>query len=575
MTPSHVSRRAWLSAFLASPWAARAALAPRAAPRETAAHPRLYCTAAELPGLRARAGDAAYARLWQNLAESAAWCLGKTPRNAWIAPETDDPDYENLYDRFYAMMQDMAITEHLGFAHALLGEERYADAARAWTLACARAWRPDAEAEPDGGKAYAVMRLLKGTATGYDLVYDRLSTVERDEIRQMIAATAGNYVTRYFSDPTRSGPGFHTHHAIVEYASLGIAALAVLGEVPQAEAWLAEVARKFEADLLPRGLAADGAQVEGATFWASTMHYRLMFMDALRRVTGKDLFTPFRAQMNADLALASVAAEHRAGWDHAHQSVALSPSYGQLNYYAPALTGLAREYRDPALQWLASWDTTLGSLQQTRYITPNRKEQLLFEFGGYACLWHDPSLPADAAGAPRSFVFPSVMQAYARAGFAPGGLLAAVDKGGALVVHGGGAALLIFPPLAPESSAVPTLEETGDRARITWEEATASLAVELLRPGLLTLRWRGLTAEWISWGHHAPRLLDGILSWPGGTTLRALKGTIAAVRPYAYAPLHAVGNGKLRLHDPAPQRYPEVAFKPTPDGLLTLEIETR
>src|SRR5690606_33632933 len=102
-----------------------------------------------------------------------------------------------------------------------------------------------------------------------------------------------------------------------------IAALTLLNENPDAQKWLDATVGKFTTHLLPMGLAPDGAQVEGATFWASTMHYRIFFMDALRRVTGRDLFNEFASKMNADLALASIAAEKRDGWDKPHETVLL------------------------------------------------------------------------------------------------------------------------------------------------------------------------------------------------------------------------------------------------------------
>src|SRR5262249_15801712 len=153
-------------------------------------------------------------------------------------------------------------------------------------LASCRAWKREADNAPDGGKAYAVMRLLKGVAVAYDSVYEQFSDAEREEIRATLAAIAQKYYEGYFTTPTITGPRFHTHHAIVEWASLGVTALALLDEVPQAGQWLEVTVKKFEEHLLPTGLAPDGAQTEGATFWASTMQYRLFFMDALRRVTG-------------------------------------------------------------------------------------------------------------------------------------------------------------------------------------------------------------------------------------------------------------------------------------------------
>ncbi|MCC6154062.1 MAG: DUF4962 domain-containing protein, partial [Candidatus Hydrogenedentes bacterium] len=424
-------------------------------------HPRLFFTAFELQDLRNARTQGIRANIWHNIAESADWCLKKKPRAEWIAPIADDPVYENLYDRFYAMMMDMAITEHLAFAYALCGEVRYGDAAKAWTLGCCRAWRPDADAQPDGGKAYAVMRLLKGVAVGYDLAFDLFTEDERAEIRAMLSTTAANYFEKYFTTPAISGEGFHTHHAIVEWSSFGIAALTLLNENPDAQKWLDATVGKFTTHLLPMGLAPDGAQVEGATFWASTMHYRIFFMDALRRVTGRDLFNEFASKMNADLALASIAAEKRDGWDKPHETVLLSPSYGQLNYYAPVLLAMAREYKRPIYQYLARWDHTLGSIQETRYITPNRKEQLLFELGGYAYCWCDASVPAEAGDAPLAFSFPSVYQAYARESWQPGGIVAAVDRGGQVVICAGGATVLVASGLSSESKAVPTIANDG------------------------------------------------------------------------------------------------------------------
>ncbi|MBI3922763.1 MAG: DUF4962 domain-containing protein, partial [Armatimonadetes bacterium] len=312
--------------------------------RSVAGHPRLYFSSSDLPRLRKLHSQGVYRRLWKNLKESADWCLTKTPRKEWIAPIAPDPVYENLYDRFYAIMGDLAITEHLAFAYSLSGDKRYGEGARRWTLASCRAWKKEAEGAPDGSKAYAVTRMLKGVAVAYDVAFDCFSDEERQEIRDTLIAVGQKYYTGYFCTPSIASPGFHTHHAIVEWASFGVLALALLDEAPEASAWLDVTVRKFEEHLLPTGLAPDGAQVEGATFWASTMQYRLFFMDALRRVTGRDLFTPYAKQMNADLALASITAEKRSTeYNQNHETVILSPSYGQLDYYAPVLLYLARE----------------------------------------------------------------------------------------------------------------------------------------------------------------------------------------------------------------------------------------
>jgi len=155
-------------------------------------HPRLYCTAKEVARLR-QAHDDLHARIWSNLVQSADWCLTKTPRTNWIAPVSPDPIYENLYDLFYGIMGDMAIMEHLAFAYALSGKRDYGEAARKWVLNSCRVWQHEADGIPDSGKGYAVSRLLKGIAVGYDLAYDRFSDAERKEIRDTLTRIGGLY----------------------------------------------------------------------------------------------------------------------------------------------------------------------------------------------------------------------------------------------------------------------------------------------------------------------------------------------------------------------------------------------
>ncbi len=538
-------------------------------------HPRLYFTESEQTALRALREDGVHARIWANITESADWCLTKTPRTDWIAPIADDPVYENLYDRFYAMMMDMAITEHLAFAYALSGDERYGEATKAWALACCRAWRPDAAATPDGGKAYAVSRLLKGIAVAYDMAYDQFSETERAEIVAMLSETAGNYYSDYFNTPEKMGSAFHTHHAVVEFSSLGVVALALLDEVPEAADWLALTTKKFEEHLLPTGLAQDGAQVEGATFWASTMHYRLFFMDALRRVTGKDLYEPFSARMKSDLALASVATRKQPGWNEPNQSVLFSPPYGQLDYYAPVLLALAREYRNRTAQTLALWDRSLGQIQKTRYITPTRKEQLLFELGGYAYVWYDATVAPEPDDAPLSYHFPAVGEAYARADWEPDGLLVALKNTGELLIHAGGN--LVFQGSNPgsadgEEKLDIALANTGSTSVFTGANTESTLIeARLERPGRVHGRLSVSSDSWSFLSHDIPAVADNMLTWNSGVTLRLLKGAVLRVEPTGYRPPHVVGMGKLFLVDPQPIEYPVIHV--TPDsGVVAFEL---
>ncbi|MGD9496651.1 MAG: hypothetical protein AB7Y46_10135 [Armatimonadota bacterium] len=555
-----------LLAFLS---AAAGALAQEAPPLTE--HPRLYFTAAELAHLRALRASGQHARMWQNLAESADWCLAQEPRTEWIAPVAPDPVYLNLYDRFYAMMHDMAVMEHLAFAWAYSGEPRYFEGARRWTLACARVWSREAEGEPDASKAYAVMRLLKGLAVSYDLLCTHLPAAEREEVRDIMAGIAGKYYQWYLDNPGMAGPGQDKHHGSVEASSFGVAALALLGEVPEAGDWLELAVRKHTDYLLPEALTPSGTQEQTSNFWASTMQYRLFFLDALRRVTGRDLFAQFAAQMDGRMALAAVVGRKLPGHNEDNRSILFAPSYGQLDYWSPVLLYLAREYRRPIYQHLALWDQSLGALQRTRYVTEHG-EQLLFELGGYAYAWYDSTVAAQVEpDLPLSFAFADVGEAYARAGWEPGGLAVAVRQG-VVIIHAGGDAVVVDLTGQPGwTGEAMTLTDSGEAATIACAGSPASQTLELRRPGTAVLTRTGAgRMQW--WCHTLPEREGGTLTWPSGVVLRVVQGDIALVEPDGYLDEKVVGMGKLHLADPMPMRYPRITVEPNAEGVVHLQV---
>lgn len=185
------------------------------------------------------------------------------------------------------------------------------------------------------------------------------------------------------------------------------------------------------------------------------------------------------------------------------------PSYGQINYWSPVLVFLAREQRRPIFQYLALWDQSLGLLQRTRYITPNQSEELLFTFGPYVYLWYDPTVAAEIEeNLPLSFEFPEpeVNEAYLRASYKPGDIVAGMKKGG-LIVHAGGRPVLVdqlnvsdinHPAIAAEEMLV---ADDGRLATIRCVgPTTAGLGeqiVNLSRPGSLMIRRK--TSQPIKW----------------------------------------------------------------------------
>ncbi len=543
-------------------------------------HPRLYFTADDLPRLRALRAAGLHAYIWRNMISSAQWCMTQSPCTEWIAPVVPDPDDLNRYDRLYAAMHDAAIVEHLAFAYAYTGESQYFDAARAWATTVASVWIHEADNPPDAGRAAAAPPILKALAVSYDILHERVSEVSRDDIRLAMVTIGRSYYQWYVDHPTTGGAGQDRCQESVAAASLGVAALALLGEEPQAAAWLELMVKQHTDHLLPHVLLPSGAPEQGSQAWMPALQCRLMFLDALRRVTGRDLLREFPQAIDARVALAVIAGPGRRGLGEVNQSILFGPSDGQLNYWSPALLLLARERRQSSLQRLVLWDPALGEVQRTRYVTPNI-HQLIFALGGYAYAWCDPTVgTALEPGLPLAFSFADVNEAYARASYEAGALVVGV-RHGRVAVHAGGQPVLVDPcdPFqAPPPTSGLAVSEAGPATTIRCRGSAAAgyeeQSLELQRPGVLTMERLTKTAQtW--WCAGLPTRNDNTLAWPSQTTLRVLRGTLGMLAPDAYTEEAAVSMGKLKCLDPTPMHYPTFTVTPDAGGRISVRIEQK
>lgn len=530
----------------------------------TSGHPRLYFNSEQLKKLRSLRDNGVHAMIWRNLKNSADSCMQRPLRKKWIAPVTPDPNYENLYDRFYAMMHDMSVMEHMAFAYAYSGEKKYFDNARDWLLACSRIWVKEAKGEPDQNKAYAVTRVLKGIAVSYDLLYNDLNESDRDEVRQVLIDVGDKYYKWYVANPGMAGPEQNKHHGSVEAASFGVVGLALYHDYEGAKHWVDLMVKKHKEFLLPQGLTPAGNHEQSSNYWASTMQYRIMFMDALKRVTGQNLFDEFKDSMKADIALAAIAAGKDLGYNQNNQSVLFGPSYGQLDYWSPVLLYLAREYNNTTYQHIALRDKSLGSLQETRYITPSNNEQLLFSFGGYVYAWYDRNVkPKIESGLPLSFMFPTAEETYVRNSYRNNDFVAGLRRGYLIVHDGTGPVIceIMVDKQAVGTGKDITLSDDGKVAIIKCgkdvREDVSATKLVLNRPDSITIE-RESTKAISFWSYQTPKQKDNILTWPNGVRIEVQQGRIESIDPKGYLDEKTVGLGKLKCNDPMPMKYPLV-----------------
>lgn len=541
----------------------------------TAAHPRLYFDPAELDLLRASRGIGHHALIWRNLAVDAFRHAATEPALDWIAPVADDPRYENLYDRFWAMMSDAAIVEQLTFASAYGDDDQLAAAAVTRLLAACTRWRREASLPPDYGTAYATTRVLKAIAIGYDALYHRLTEAERADVREVLRTCAGRLAREWFRRPDVRGPvgiapGLHSpHHSSVEWSAFGIVGLSLLPELDEAADWVAATARHFADHLLPAALAPDGSHPEGNAFWASTVLSQLQFLDPLRRGTGQDLLAPYAAAMAPEIGLAIFR-------PHRERTATGEPIYGDSTGISALLLGLARERRDGVLQRLALAEPTTGRMEVWPARTPRRGEQMRIAPGGYAYAWYRPDLAADAEPDTTVRQFPLAQEAYLRSGWGPDDALVAVRTGKVSVYLGEHP---VFEDLTPERVVdversvesgtgiyryePPDLEvriaDAGDDGDVGWVRCTDEAA-------------RTVATVWLDRGRH--RIVidrhDGHRrTWAcdagSGVAVTVEQGRIEAATTDGYRPDLRVGYGLLDVVETDPRSYPTMTVHPVAD----------
>ncbi len=141
---------------------------------------------------------------------------------------------------------------------------------------------------------HAAQSLLRGLSTGYEMLKDEMTEEDRALVRDAIHHRAVDmyaFLNPFVGKTTASGMmnDPDNNHAWFCTSALGLGALALHGEVEEADEWLAFAAQMYRGMFLCRGDRSGGFH-EGIDYWPYTLLFVFQFVDALDNATSLDLY---------------------------------------------------------------------------------------------------------------------------------------------------------------------------------------------------------------------------------------------------------------------------------------------
>ncbi len=235
---------------------------------------------------------------------------------------------------------------HQALAYRLSGEKKYLENTRGILKQVVK-WNP-VGATGVWENDHSAHALLHSLSIVYNQMGKDLPKEEQKKLADCIEARCRDmygllnpFVMRMTSsgmmnDPDNNHPWFCT-------AALGLGAIALMGEVPEAEEWLVFAAQMFNGCYFPRG-GSDGGWHEGIQYWSYNLFFVAQFCSALKDAAGIDLFEHPWLQNTAFFKI------------YTHPPVGAYVPFGDVKHNAPSdydravMMRLASVYGDP-LAW--------------------------------------------------------------------------------------------------------------------------------------------------------------------------------------------------------------------------------
>lgn len=252
--------------------------------------PRLFMRPDDLPRLRTAAREPGpAAKMFADIRKAADKLIaaGPTPEPKHMGSarnKDDDEAVKHWWPNRAAAVRAGQEAETLAFTWLMTQEPKYGEAARRFIMALA-AWDPDGPSNfrlnCEAGKV-----MLYHPSRAYDWAYDALTPEDREVFRKVMSrrvadAWASGEISRgvgHLSRPYNSH-GNRIWHKVAE------AAIALYGEMPEAEQWLDYAVNKFFA-VYPVWADDDGGWHEGAAYYSSYVSRVTEWMTVAERALG-------------------------------------------------------------------------------------------------------------------------------------------------------------------------------------------------------------------------------------------------------------------------------------------------
>ena len=241
-------------------------------PELVGTHPRVFVTSAGLEALRQRARTTHRAE-WSKATARLRALSGAPP------PAPGPQERRSQNDVAFAIAEAALV-------YAVERQPEQLAAAKGWTLA-AIDYEPWGYTTNKPNTDLAAGHLLYAIGWAYDLLYGEFTAAERVRIRQSLERHASLVYEALAPKPGRT-LNFTQNHDFIPTAGLAIAALALMGESPNAERWAALArAHHHRAGQL---LSPDGHYYEGFEYWIFSSPWLVHFLDAWEHATGESLW---------------------------------------------------------------------------------------------------------------------------------------------------------------------------------------------------------------------------------------------------------------------------------------------